>query len=256
MFSISKFRSFINNSTEKINNKLDKIEAKRLSGIAMKEELLAQKIKKKEEQLKKKEIKKNHIKEKGETFKKSITEAINSLVFKIKNIFYKILRKLVIIIRNTYIKMDYKKSVKNHKQLINKIYKSAGIDILSGNHDVDLLTKDNTKTAIEGEEPPRHKYINKHHLDYWVKDNKITEIPFENTLEIMCDLFATAYNKTNNIVDYTLILELLKEKTEEYFISNVLVNYFIDSISHAQQNKLIAPDYIYCLNKYNTNVLF
>lgn len=267
MFSTTKFRSFINNSAEKINNKLDKIEAKRLLKVTMKEESLAQKAKQKEEWEQKQEAQKNYIKEQKQNIKKTITKKIDLFIVGIKMFFhdllsiikkfiYVILYYIVSKIKHIYVRFDYIKSVKNHKKLIKKLYDSASINDLSKNHDVDLLSKYNIKTAINGIEPIRHKYINKHHLDYWAKDSKITEIPFEQTLEIICDLFATAYNQTNNVIDYMLILELFKEKTEEYFISGVLVDYFIDSITYAQQNKLTAPDYAYCLKKYNNCVLF
>lgn len=263
----SRLRNFVNASAEKINEKLDEIEAKKVSKVAKKEEIRTQKHNFKEESKKKREEKVAHEKEKIQDIKNSAAEKLSSATdsvkmffdenfSRIKTFFYKILSKFYNRIKFYYAIQDYKKSVKAHKQLIQMLYREAGIEYLAKKHDDDLLLSENVRTAIRGEEPPNHKYINEHHIDYWSKNNKILEIPFINTLEIMCDLFATAYDHEKRIISYDVLMELLLDKTEEYTINDVLVKYFKDSIFYAKKNQLIAPDYAYCKKIYNEGVLF
>lgn len=263
----SKIRKFVNDTTEKINIKLDEIESKKLSKIAIKEEIKAQKNNTKKEIKKKREERITKRKEEIKETINTISQSFQSAIFAVKMFFseritelklfvYKILSKCSNKIKLIYVIKDYKKSVKEHKKLIEMLYTAANIKLLAKNHDDDLLTSESIKIAISGSEPPNHRYVNKHHIEYWLKDNKILEIPFANTLEIMCELFVAAYNKNDNTVDYDLVMELFNEKADELFISEVLVKYFRACIWHAQEKRLIAPDYEYCNKIYNEQVLF
>jgi len=263
----AKIRGIVNNTTDKINKKLNEIETKKITKIAIKEEMKIQKINKKNESKRKNKEKIVEQKEKNKAIIRKIIKPIISVIIIIKTFFnnkitqislffYKILSKCSKKIETIYVVKDYKKSVKEHKKLIELLYNKANIEFLSKNHDADLLTNESIKYAINGIEPPNHRYVNKHHVEYWLKDNKILEIPFVNTLEIMCELFASAYDKQSETVDYALLIELFNDKTEEYFINEVLVKYIRNSILHAQEKKLVAPDHTYCKKIYNEQVLF
>lgn len=256
----SRIRTFVNTSAEKINKKLDEIEAKKLAKITMKEELKAQRTLAREELKKKKEEKAARDKEKIRTvihaITGTITGTVDSIIYSIKLFYYRVLSKCSSKIEKFYAKKDYKNSVKEHKEIVEILYSAAGIGYLAREHDNDLVSRENVEYALSGVEPPNHRYINKHHIDYWVKDGQIIEIPFISTIEIMCDLFALAYDKNTEAIDYNLLIELLNDTTKEYTINEVLVKYFKSCICHAQKNKLIAPDYNYCDKTYKEIVQF
>jgi len=263
MLSTSKFRNFVNNSAKKINDKLDIIDANKLARLAKKEELAMQKISQQKEKQKKQAAKKTRQQKRAQRFRQrisyigySIKDFFENLFSNIKHFLYIVLRSIIANIKKIYVKTDYKASVKAHRKLISHLYSRAGITSLAANHDVDLLSSKSTNTAIRGKEPLDHKYISQHHIEYWAQDGVINEIPFEQTLEIMCDMFASAYNHDTKTIDYMLALALLEEKQEKYTINGVLVSYFVNSITHAQKHMLVAPDYSYCKTQYEDFVLF
>lgn len=245
-------RQYVNRSAEKINNKINIIESNKIAKDLEKEELKIQKHNIREDRKRKRKLKFCNLKKRA-TF---VVDSLGCFFGDVKNLAYKLKltpRKKFALF---YAVCDYKESVNRHKNLIKMLYKKAGIGYLSKDHDNDLFSKESTLIAIRGEEPPEHKLINKHHIDFWAKDNKIIEIPFVHTLEILCDFCASAYDLQNKTVSYEILVRLFKDKACEYEISEVLVRYFADCIYYVQEKNLVAPDYNYCKSLYDRNVLF